>query len=128
MKRKQFSSVQLLKNLTTLQKTQIHRSRHEQENEVELVNLRVLSTRLINYEVNFTKHQLCTHSLCVVGLRNSAVTFQIEVAHLSPVCSASSKDEHSVSEEKNVDEPLEQLRWTHDEALQGCNVSNIWFS
>ena len=41
---------------------------------------------VISYEVNFTNHQLCTHSLCIVGLRNSAVTFQIEVAHSWPVC------------------------------------------
>ena len=36
--------------------------------------------------------------------------FQIEVGHSSPVCSASSKDEHSLGEGKKVDEPLDQLR------------------
>jgi len=45
-----------------------------------------------------------------VGLRNSAVTFQFEVAYSSPVCSASSKEEHSLCEEKNHDDPLVHLR------------------
>lgn len=44
-------------------------------------NMRVLLTRVIYYAVNFSNHQLWAYNLCTMGLRNSAVSFQIEVAH-----------------------------------------------
>lgn len=113
--------------MTNLQKEQIHRRRHEKKTEVDFSEFQSV-TRLVNYEANFANHQLCTHTLCVVSLRNSAETFQMKVVHLSPVCSASSKDEHSSGEEKKVDETLVQLRRIQDGALQGYDVSNLWFS
>ena len=80
---------------------------------------------MINYKANFANHQLCSHTLCVVSLRNAAVTFQIEVTHSWPVCSASSKDEHSSGEAKNVDESLVQLRRIQDGVLRCYDVSTI---
>ena len=59
------------------------------------------------------------------GLKECSCNLSIEVAHSWPVCSASSKDEHSSGEEKNVDESLAQLRRIQDGALQCYDVSTI---
>lgn len=62
------------------------------------------------------------------GLKEFSCTLSNQSGPFITGCSASSKDERSLGEEIKVDEPLVQLCSTQDGAVQGCDVSKIWFS